>query len=76
MMMEPENGDPLAPQFEADFRAAIDRSWPDTPPIARTKRQSFLKRSTKAFAIVQSGETRKYGNVIIKKGGIPVGYDR
>jgi L-fucose mutarotase len=36
------------------------------------ERQGFLKRSTKAFAIVQSGETRKYGNVSLKKGVIPV----
>jgi L-fucose mutarotase len=72
VMMEPDNGDPLDPQVEADFRAAIDRSWPETPPIVRMERQSFLQRSTKAFAIVQSGETRKYGNVILKKGVIPV----
>ena len=76
VMMEPANGDPLDPQVEADFRAAIDRYWPDTPPIARMERQSFLARSTKAFAIVQTGETRKYGNVILTKGVIPVANKR
>ena len=29
IMMEPANGDPLDPSVEADFRAAIDRHWPD-----------------------------------------------
>ena len=76
VMMEPANGDPLDPQVEADFRAAIDRYWPDTPPIQRMDRQSFLTRSTEAFAIVQTGETRKYGNVILKKGVIPVASKR
>jgi L-fucose mutarotase len=72
VMMEPANGDPLDPQVEADFRAMIDRYWPETPPITRMERQSFLTRSTKAFAIVQTGETRKYGNIILTKGVIPV----
>ena len=72
VMMEPANGDPLDPQVEADFRATIDRYWPETPPIARMERQSFLMRSAKAFAIVQTGETRKYGNIILTKGVIPV----
>lgn len=71
-MMEPANGDPLDPQVEADYRASIDRHWPDTPPIARMERQSFLARSRNAFAIVQTGETRKYGNIIVKKGVIPL----
>lgn len=72
VMMKPDNGDPLDPQVEADFRAAIDRYWPETAPITRMERQSFLTRSSKAFAIVQTGETRKYGNVILTKGVIPV----
>lgn len=76
VMMEPTNGDQVDPQIESDFRAAIDRYWPDTPPIVRMERQSFLTRSIKAFAIVQTGETRKYGNVILKKGVIPAASGR
>ena len=71
VMMEPAAGDPLDPEIEADFRAAVDRYWPDTPPIARIDRHTFLARSTRAFGIVQTGETRKYGNVILKKGVTP-----
>ena len=71
-MMEPSNGDLPDPQVASDFRAAIDRHWPETPPIAYMERQSFLARSRKAFAIVQTGETRKYGNIILKKGVIPL----
>jgi L-fucose mutarotase len=69
--MEAANGDTLDPSMESDFRAAIDRHWPDTPPIAKMERHDFMARSTRAFAIVQTGETRKYANIIIKKGVIP-----
>ena len=72
IMMEPANGDPLDPSVEADFRAAIDRHWPKTPAIVKIDRQSFVLRSAEAFAIVQTGEMRKYGNIIIKKGVIPL----
>lgn len=71
LMMTPEPGDELDPAVERDFRAAIDRSWPDTPSITRLDRQAFLARSRAAFAVVMTGETRKYGNVLLKK-GVPV----
>lgn len=71
-MMEPANGDVLDPQIEADYRAVVDRHWPETPTITRMERQAFLVRSTAAFCIVQTGEVRKYGNIILKKGVIPL----
>lgn len=71
-MMTPADGDLLDPRVESDFRAVIDRHWPDTPPIARMERHQFLERSRKASAIVQTGETRKYGNVILTKGVVPI----
>ena len=46
VMMEPSPGDPLDPEVEASFRAAVDRHWPEAPV--------------------------KYGNIIIKKGVIPI----
>ena len=73
VMMQPAPGDLLDPAVEARFRAVIDRRWPGSPPIARIERFAFYERSKKAFAIVVTGETVKYGNIIIKKGVIPVG---
>lgn len=72
VMMQPVPGDFLDPQVEGAYRAAIDRHWPDTPPIARMERFAFYERSRKAFAVVMTGETVKYGNIILKKGVIPV----
>jgi L-fucose mutarotase len=73
MMMAPVPGDDLDPAVEAAYRAAIDRTWPDTPEIARIERFAFYERAEEAFAVVMTGETAKYGNIILKKGVTPIG---
>ncbi|HOT92492.1 MAG TPA: L-fucose mutarotase [Anaerolineae bacterium] len=72
VMMAPVPGDILDPTVEASYRAAIDRHWPGTPPIARIERFAFYERARQAFAVVMTGETAKYGNIILKKGVTPV----
>ena len=72
MMMAPVPGDTLDPAVEESYRAAIDRHWPETPPIARIERFAFYERAKAAFAVVMTGETAKYGNIILKKGVTPV----
>lgn len=67
-MMAPEPRDVLDPALETAFRAAVDRHAPQTPPIARIDRQAFYDRARTAFAIVMTGETAKYANIILKKG--------
>lgn len=71
-MMAPVPGDALDPHVEAVYRKAIDRHWPDTPVIERVERFAFYERARKAFAVVMTGEMVKYGNVILKKGVIPL----
>ncbi|MEI6874376.1 MAG: L-fucose mutarotase [Spirochaetota bacterium] len=73
LMMQPVPGDKLDPAAELSYRAAIDRHWPKTAPIARLERFAFYERTKQAFAVVMTGETVKYGNIILKKGVIPVG---
>lgn len=73
MMMAPVPGDALDASVEAAYRAQIDRHWPATPAIARIERFAFYERTKKAFAVVMTGETVKYGNIILKKGVIPLG---
>ena len=72
LMMAPVPGDTLDPTVEASYRAAIDRHWPATPPIACIERVAFYERTRQAFAVVMTGETAKYGNIILKKGVTPV----
>ena len=72
LMMAPSPGDSLDASVEASYRASIDRFWPDTPPIGYIERFAFYERTRKAFAVVMTGTTVKYGNIILKKGVIPV----
>jgi len=72
MMMDAVPGDELDPAVEKSYRMAIDRWWPDTPAIARIERFAFYERAKSAFAVVMTGETAKYGNIILKKGVTPI----
>ena len=70
-MMAAVSGDDLDPTVEHGYRTAVDKHWPDTPPIQRLERFAFYDRAKMAFAIVVTGETAKYGNIILKKGVTP-----
>lgn len=72
MMMAAVAGDHLDPKVEKRYRAAIDRHAPKTPAITRIDRFAFYDQAKAAFAIVVTGETAKYGNLILKKGVTPV----
>ncbi len=72
VMMAAVEGDTLDPTVEEAYRASIDRHAPETPPIRRIERFAFYERARKAFAVVMTGETAKYGNIILKKGVTPV----
>ena len=72
VMMQPVPGDELDPTVEAAYREAIDKYYPETPEIARMERFAFYERAKKAFCVVMTGETAKYGNIILKKGVTPI----
>jgi len=72
VMMAPTQGDYLDENVEKSYRAVIDRRWPGTPAVERMERFAFYERAKKAFAVLMTGETVKYGNVILKKGVIPL----
>mgnify|MGYP006304882131 CR=1 FL=1 len=71
VMMAAVSGDTLDPTVEVSYRKVIDKHWPDTPAIARVERFAFYERAKRAFAVVMTGETAKYGNIILKKGVTP-----
>ena len=72
-MMSPVSGDNLDESVEKSYRAVIERHWPGTPATERVERFAFYERAKKAFAVLMTGETVKYGNIILKKGVIPLG---
>ena len=71
-MMAVVPGDSLDPRVETEYMQAIHRHAPKAPTPKRLERFAFYERSKSAFAIVITGETRKYGNIILKKGVTPV----
>lgn len=72
VMMAPVRGDELDPTVEQAYQEALDRHAPGTPAITREERFAFYDRAKEAFAVVMTGETAKYGNIILKKGVTPL----
>ncbi|MFQ3225756.1 MAG: L-fucose mutarotase [Lentimonas sp.] len=72
VMMAAVEGDTLDSQVESTYRAAIDKHAPEAPAIARVDRFKFYDRAQAAFAVVMTGETAKYGNILLKKGVTPI----
>ncbi len=62
-------GDPSAtPDAVAEFIAILQRHG--LAPPARLDRQEFYRAAAEAFVIVQTGERRLYGNILLTKGVI------
>lgn len=62
-------GDPEAvPPVVSLFQQVIDEVADNPVRIKPVERFAFYERARDAFAIVQTGERRLYGNLILKKG--------
>jgi len=68
VMMEAVPGDTLDPAVEAQYLEVIRRHAPTAKAPVRIDRFAFYERTRGAFAVVMTGETRKYGNLLLKKG--------
>ena len=58
------------PPVVAAFQTVIDTTADRPVAIQGLERFAFYDRARTAFAILQTGETRLYGNIILKKGVI------
>lgn len=65
MLMQPVPGDSIDPDLLAEIKNYLGK---DSDRIEYIERFAFYDRAKKSFAVVVSGETRIYGNIIIKKG--------
>lgn len=72
VMMAAVEGDRLDDNLLRDYRIAIERHAPKTPATLHIDRFAFYDRAKAAFAVVMTGETAKYGNIILKKGVTPL----
>ncbi|MBR4727443.1 MAG: fucose isomerase [Clostridia bacterium] len=63
-----DNGDPAAPPpIWADYQATVFAAGDDRP-FELMERFAFYERAKKAYAVIATGETAIYANVILKKG--------
>lgn len=72
IMMEAVEGDQLDPEVEETYLQSIGKTNPEITSISRLERFNFYERAKLAFAVVMTGETSKYGNIILKKGVTPL----
>ncbi|WP_299890724.1 RbsD/FucU domain-containing protein [uncultured Ruegeria sp.] len=64
-------GEPdIVPDAVADFQNIIDEVADNRVPVVGLGRFAFYERAASAYVIVQTGERRLYGNIILKKGVI------
>ena len=71
VMMQVVEGDSLDPSVKYSYRDEIQKHVSDAPEVIRIGRFEFYDRAEKAAAVVMTGETAKYGNIILKKGVTP-----
>ena len=65
--------DPQAvPDVVSEFRKIVDRAADERVGMEKLERFEFYRRIAGAFAVVVSGERRLYGNVLLRKGMIPI----
>lgn len=59
------------PSAVQTFQSIINEISSSSHDIKQLERFAFYEQANKAFAIVQTGETRHFGNIILKKGVLP-----
>ena len=58
------------PAIQTEFQAIIDGIADHPAPIQTLERFDFYDRARGAFGVVQTGETRLSGNIVLTTGGI------
>jgi L-fucose mutarotase len=59
------------PATETEFRSILDDAEGRKVGVQRLERFAFYERAREVFAILVTGESRLYGNIILKKGVVP-----
>ncbi|MEI6323267.1 MAG: L-fucose mutarotase [bacterium] len=72
VMMAAVEGDELDPAVGEQYMKVVHRHAPSAKSPERIDRFAFYERARGAYAVVMTGEMRKYGNLLIKKGVTPV----
>ena len=68
VMMQAVKGDMLDPAVEKQYMKVIHKHVPTAAAPVRIDRFAFYDRAKSTFAVIMTGELRKYGNILLKKG--------
>ena len=71
-MMAPVDGDRADPAVHERYRAIIEAHHPRAQPTQFLPRFAFYDRARQAFAVVATGDTATYANLVVKKGVTPI----
>lgn len=69
-LMNKVEGDTTPTPIWAEYEGVIKRYEPSFPGFEMVERFAFYERAKQAYAIVASGESALYANIILKKGVI------
>lgn len=61
-------GDSVVPLIWKSYKEIVTKHEPDFKEFEMVERFNFYERAKNAYAIVTTGETAQYANVILKKG--------
>ena len=67
-LMQVMPGDPCKPTIWATYHELADRHEGREVPFEMVERFAFYDRAKTAYAIVASGESALYANIILRKG--------
>jgi L-fucose mutarotase len=70
ILMEVMPGDPVVPVIWNTYKKIIADAESNRAKIAHIERFAFYERAKTAYAVIASGESALYANVILKKGVI------
>lgn len=68
VLMAVMDGDPYVPEIWEEYRRIAAKYEPDGAREEAIDRFAFYERARKAYAVVTTGETALYANIILKKG--------
>ena len=67
-LMEVVPGDPVVPTIWDEYRRILKKAEPEHCEIEFIERFAFYERAKKAYAVIATGETEIYANILLKKG--------
>ncbi|HIX34432.1 MAG TPA: L-fucose mutarotase [Candidatus Gemmiger avium] len=67
-LMQVVPGDPCVPGIWDTYRTLLNKNGENPQNIEMMERFAFYERAKKAYAIVATGETAIYANILLKKG--------